>query len=424
MNVFALVLAGGRGGRLSVLAAQRPKPILPFGGKYRIIDFVLSNIAHSGLERVGVLAQFHAQALMDHVGDGRAWGFRPGCLQVWLPSLERTGFDAYTGTANAVYQNRRYIVDQGCDTVLIAAGDHLYRQNYTDMLHFHHNKGAALTIATLHVPAEDVKNFGMISVDKDDKIVSFDEKPATTSSSVGSTGIYLFKTDVLLRCLEEDAARADSYHDFGRDIIPRIVAEGQAYAYPMTTDWADVGSIEAYWQFNLALLGGGGTAIPLNNPDWPILTPALPTPPTLIQPKGRVADSLLADGCIIEGDVQYSVLSPGVQVGRDAIVRGSVILGNTVIHSGAVVSGCVVDEDVEIGAGVYIGAGGDLTPNHDEPSLLNNGLTVIGKGAHVPPGIVIGRNCCLEAYVGPEDFQAGGFLQARHVPSGTTVRKG
>jgi len=420
MNVLAIILGGGRGGGLSVLTACRSKPAVPFGGKYRIIDFALSNLAHSGLEHVAVLAQYKSESLLSYLGTGESWGLKPGSLEFWLPSLERTGRERYVGTADAVYQNQRFILESGCEMVLILAGDHISYQNYTELIQFHQEKGAELTIATMPVPVEDVRRFGIMSVDENQKITWFVEKPGSAPNHYASKGIYVFNTEFLCKCLEEDAHHADSNHDFGRNIIPQVIEGGRAYAYPYTEYWADINTVETYWKTNLALLGDE-PLIQFNHPGWPILTLEPRRPPITIRPTGRVMNSMVCEGCVIEGEVTHSVLSPGVCIERGAVVRDSIILHDTIIRAGSVVSGCVIDKAVDIGAEVHLGAGGDLTPNLEEPELLRNGVTIVGKGAHIPAGLVIGRNCRLEPFIGPEHFKELIYRTGKHIPSGRSV---
>ena len=421
MNVFTVILAGGRGSGLSVLTAGRAKPAVPVGGKYRLIDFALSNVANSGLDRVALLAQFLPQSLAAHVGAGEPWGFAPGACETWLPSLERTGCAAYSGTADAVYQNRRFIEEQGCELTLVLSGDHLYRQDYRDLVRFHQENGAALTVVTRPVPASAGRRFGMLAADERHKITHFEEKPAETTLEQASMGIYLFNTAFLLERLEEDARSGESTHDFGRDLIPAIVAGGQAWAYPLAGGWAEIGSVEDYWQANLDFLGDH-PVLDLLDPRWPVATRlAYPPMPAAIRLGGQVSDSLVSDGCFIAGEVTHSVLSPGVRVERGALVRDAVILSGAVIRAGAVVNRCVVDEAVEVGENAFLGAGGDLTPNEGEPELLKSGLTLVGKGARIPAGMAIGRNCLVEPGVGPEDF--AGLLSGTYLPSGKSVRK-
>jgi glucose-1-phosphate adenylyltransferase len=422
MSVLTIILAGGRGTLLSALTVRRAKPALPFGGKYRLIDFALSNIANSSLERVALLAQYQHQTLLEHVGHGEPWGLKPEYFQTWLPSLERTGHAEYAGTADAVYQNQHYLAELGCELILVVAGDQIYAQDYGDLIRYHQEKGAALTIATTPVHAEDVQRFGILNVDESQKITWFIEKPGSSQTHQASKGIYVFNTEFLLEYLEEDAHNPDSAHDFGLNIIPRMVETRQAYAYPFTSYWADIGTLDSYWKTNLALLGDE-PVFQLHNPSWPIHTRAVQKSPTSVRPAGRVMNSLISEGCIIEGEVMHSVLSPGVCIERGAVVRDSVIMNDTIIRSGAIICGCVIDEEVCIGADAHLGAGGDLTPNQNEPEMLKNGITVIGKGAHIPAGLVVGRNCRIDPDVGPKDFETLGFAAQAYLASGKTVRK-
>ncbi|MFZ6029032.1 MAG: glucose-1-phosphate adenylyltransferase family protein [Chloroflexota bacterium] len=422
MSILTIVLAGGQGKSLSALTAGRGKPELPFGAKYRLIDFVLSNIAHSGLDQVAILAQRQTPSMAEHIGDGKPWGFETGLLQTWLPSLERTGHEHYIGTADAVYQNQRYIAELGCELVLIVSGDHIYCQDYGNLIRFHREKGASLTIATMPVPAGEVQRFGILNVDDNKKITWFIEKPGAAQSHQASKGIYVFETKFLLAYLEEDARTPDSTHDFGRDVIARMVETGNVYAYPFTTYWADMGTVDLYWKTNLALLGDE-PVLALHDPAWPVLTRTVQKPPTTIRPAGHVMNSLVSEGCVIDGEVMHSVLSPGVRVERGAVVRDAVILHDTVIRAGAMVCGCILDKEVCIDANAHIGAGGDLTPNSQEPEVLRNGITVIGKGAHIPQGLVVGRNCRIDPHVSAKDFEAMGFTPHAHIPSGTTITR-
>lgn len=416
MQVLALILAGGLGQSLSVFTQQRAKPALPYAGKYRIIDFPLSNLVNSSLFRIAILTQYQALSLIEHLGNGEPWGL-PGPdqngLQIWQPSLGRTGLEKYLGTADAVYQNRKYIAEDGSDTLLILSGDQVYKQDYRDLLRFHQEKGADLTIASTQVPAEEAHRFGMLQVDAEARITSFIEKPQQTSDTLASMGIYVFKTDYLLRLLAADASNAASSHDFGRDIIPQVVQQAQAYAFQFKGYWVDTGDVEAYWKNNLALLQNSSPLA--HDPGWVIHTRSAEKPPLEVRSPGKIVNSLVSDGCMIQGKVCHSVLSPGVRVEADAIVRDSVILNDTLILSGAVLDEVMVDTEVTIGANARIGGGNDNTPNLEEPKVLQVGVTVIGKRANLPEGVVIGRNCRIDSDVAPDDFEK------TVIPAGTTI---
>ena len=407
MQILALVLAGGMGQSLSVLTQPRAKPALPFAGKYRIIDFPLSNLVNSSLSRIAILIQYKAFSLIEHLGNGEPWGLygqEQNGLQIWQPSLERTGSEKYLGTADAVYQNRKYISAAGSDTLLILSGDQIYKQDYRELLRFHQGKNADLTIASTQVPLDEAHRFGIMQVDSAARITSFTEKPQQARDTLASMGIYVFKTDYLLRLLAADALNTASHHDFGRDIIPLVTQQDQAYAFPFKGCWFDIGNVEAYWKKNLDLLQDPPPMI-LHDPDWVIHTRSAETHPLKVNSPGKIINSLVSDGCVIHGEVNNSVLSPGVRVEAGAIVRDSVIMNDALIHSGAVLERVVLDKGVTIGANGRIGGGNDNSPNRDEPEILQAGITVIGKRAITPDEVVIGRNCRIDMDAAPVDFE-------------------
>lgn len=412
MNVLAIILAGGQGSGLSVLTRVRAKPALPFAGKYRIIDFVLSNLVNSHLQRVAVLVQYNPHSLLKHLGTGEPWGLNEGGhngLRIWQPGLE-----LYRGTADAVYQNRKFIADEGSDLVLITSGDQMYRQDYRGMIRFHQERGAQLTIAALEVPLEEGRRFGLMQVDSDRRITSFIEKPEQPSTTLASLGTYLFNTSFLLRLFEENARKPEPGADFGRDIIPEIIPGRQAYAYPFSGYWMDFGTVLNYWKANLALLDQP-LAINLRDSEWIYHTRPVEKPPVEVRQPGQIADSLVSDGCVISGQVIHSVLSPGVVIEQGAQVKDSVILNDAIIRCGAKVDRCVIDKEVVIGKNARVGEGIDNPPNRDEPSILFDGITLVGKRAVIPSGAVIGRNCRIDPYARAEDFQD------LHVPGGTSI---
>jgi glucose-1-phosphate adenylyltransferase len=419
MSVLALILAGGAGSRLSILGEKRAKPAVPFGGKYRIIDFPLSNAVNSDIYRIAVLTQFRPHSMMQHIGIGEPWDLNrrpPNGLQIWQPYRGRSDQDWYRGTADALYQNRNFIRDDGSDTLLILSGDHIYKQDYRDLIRFHEDKKADLTVAVMNVPQEEVKRFGIMSVDSSQKITRFVEKPKQSDSTLASMGIYAFNTKFLLKQLEEDGQDVNSAHDFGKNIIPHIVEMGGAYAYPFLGYWVDVGTIQAYWETSMALLEEK-PGLDLYDQQWVIHTRSEERPPVKCNPPGELIKSMASNGCVISGTVVNSVLSPGVCIEKGAIVRDSVIMNDTVIRTGAVVSCCILDKEIEVGANAKLGFGEDDTPNKLEPANINFGITIVGKRARVPAGAVIGRNCRIDPSTTPEDYDSF------EIASGETVSK-
>ncbi len=419
MSVLTLILAGGAGRRLSILGEKRAKPAIPFAGKYRIIDFPLSNAVNSELYRIAVLTQYRPHSLMNHIGIGEPWDLNrslPNGIQIWQPYRGRKDQDWYRGTADALYQNRSFIADSGCELLLILSGDHIYKQDYRHMLRYHQDKGADLTVAVMNVPAGETHRFGILDVDGDDRITRFTEKPKQSESRLASMGIYVFNTKFLLHRLEEDARDAASTHDFGKNIIPNMVGKDRLFAYPFKGYWVDVGTIAAYWETNLALVSEN-PELDLYDPNWVIHTRSKERPPVKLGAAGQSCYSLISNGCVIDGTVIHSVLSPGVCVETGAVVRDSVIMAGTVIRTGAIVDRCVLDKEIEIDEGAQVGFGDDMTSNLEEPTNLSTGITIVGKRARVPAGAIIGRNCCIDANTTPQDYAQ---LQ---VPSGATIHR-
>jgi glucose-1-phosphate adenylyltransferase len=406
MNVLTMILAGGQGSRLSILGEKRAKPAMPFAGKYRIIDFPLSNAVNSGLYRIAILTQYRPHSLMQHIGIGEPWDLnrtQPNGVQIWQPYQGRKDQDWYRGTADALYQNRNLIAEMDCERVLVLSGDHIYKQDYRDLLNFHDAMGADLTVAVMNVAPEETFRFGIMSTDAAQRITKFTEKPKQSDSTLASMGIYVFNTHFLLQHLREDAADPGSSHDFGKNLIPKMVANNKVYAYPFHGYWVDVGTISSYWETNLALLQGQ-PGFDLYDPSWVIHTRSRERPPVKLGSSAQSYNSLLSNGCVIDGMVVNSLLSPGVRVEPGAVVRDSVIMNDTVVRAGAVVDRCVLDKEIEIGAGAQVGAGKDNTPNQLEPANINAGITIVGKRAKIPANAVIGRNCRIDPNTTPEDY--------------------
>jgi glucose-1-phosphate adenylyltransferase len=424
-NVAAVILAGGQGERLSVLSAQRAKPAVPFAGKYRIIDFTLSNCVNSGIYRVAVLTQYRPHSLNDHIGIGRPWDLdrMRGGVRLLQPYLGRKGSDWYKGTADAVYQNLSSFADWRADTLLILSGDHVYKMDYNTMLAFHEEHKADATVAVMQVPMEEAHRFGTLVAGADGRVIAFEEKPPQPRSNLISMGIYVFDREVLVRRLEEDARKPGSKRDFGRDVVPRMVELDRVYAYPFRGYWRDVGTIHTYWESNMGLLNEPPD-FDLYDSDWVIHTRSEERPPARITDRGRIRRSLISHGSIINGMVEHSVLSPGVFVAEGAVVRDSILFPDCIVGPGSVVDRAILDKHVVVGADVRLGDGNDTRPNRTQPRNLQSGITVVGKGARIPTGLRIGRNCLIAADVIERDFQrllsTNGHV-ASELKSGETV---
>ena len=406
-KILAVILAGGQGERLSLLSQKRAKPAVPFAGKYRIIDFALSNCVNSGIADVAVLTQYRPHSLHDHIGIGKPWDLdrRQGGIHLLQPYMGRQESDWYSGTADAVYQNLSFIMESRCDYVLILAGDHIYRMDYGPMIAFHQIHNADVTLGAVVVPLEEGHRFGILETGAEGQVVSFQEKPSQPRGTLGSMGIYVFNRETLMRVLMQDeTSGAPSQHDFGRNIVPSMLERGErVYAYPFTGYWQDVGTLQSYWEAHMELLDDH-PAFDLYDPTWVIHTRSEERPPAHIMSGANITSSLISHGCIINGQVERSVLSPGVVVEEGAVVRDSIILFDCVIGAGSVVDRAILDKEVVVGKQCKIGSGDDMTPNKLEPSRLNTGITLIGKRAHLPDNLTVGRNSKIGADLRPEDF--------------------
>jgi glucose-1-phosphate adenylyltransferase len=415
-KVLALILAGGQGDRLSILSEQRAKPAVIFGGKYRIIDFALSNCVNSGITVVGVLTQYRPRSLNDHIGTGRPWDLDRDGGGVFLlqPYLGRENSDWYRGTADAVYQNLFFVEESQADVVLILAGDHIYTMQYDALIDWHRARGADVTVPVYDVPLSEASRFGLLTLDEDGRVIEFQEKPAEPQSTCASTGIYVFNKDVLIDRLQADAARQSS-HDFGRDILPEMIGRYKVYGYRLSGYWRDVGTIDAYWQANMDLLVDL-PELDLYNPQTAIRTREPRYPPAKIGPRAYVVRTLLNSGDIINGHVEHSVISPGVYIEDGAVVRDSIVFDGCRIERGAVVNRAILDKEVYVAEGSVIGGGDDFSPNRERPDLLTSGITIVGKRARIPAGAQIGRNVIISPATREDDFPQP------WVPSGETIR--
>jgi glucose-1-phosphate adenylyltransferase len=415
-SVLTLILAGGEGERLSILSQVRAKPGVPFGGKYRIIDFALSNTVNSGLTDVGILTQYAPRSLIDHIGVGRPWDLdrSRGGVALLQPFIGRgRARDWYRGTADAVLQNLDFITDRDPELVLVLAGDHVYKMDYRPFIETHRDKGAEVTCAVRTVPIEEAHRFGILDVDDDGRVTAFVEKPANPPSNLVSMGVYVFGWPALRDLLDKDRP------DFGRDVLPWMVEQGRAvFAYEFGGYWQDVGTVESYWATSLDLLSAD-PGIDLNDLGWLIYTKSEERPPAAIGSAARVSRSMISHGCVIHGTVEHSILSPGVRVEAGAVVRDSIVMFDAVVGENAVLDRAIVDKEAHIGAGATIGIGDAMTPNRDEPERLSAGITLVGKRASLPEGVEVGRNCRIDPGVGPTDFG-----RRRRVASGATIRAG
>jgi len=406
-KVLAIIMAGGQGERLSLLSQKRAKPAVPFAGKYRIIDFALSNCVNSGIVDVAVLTQYRPHSLHDHIGIGKPWDLdrQKGGVRLLQPYIGHQESDWYQGTADAVYQNLSYIMETRCDYVLVLAGDHIYRMDYGPMIAFHQQRNASVTLGAVVVPIEEGHRFGILETDAEGRVISFEEKPRVPRGTLGSMGIYVFDRDTLTRVLMGDeAGQGPTQHDFGHNIIPSMMERGErVYAYPFSGYWQDVGTVQSYWEAHMALLADR-PAFDLYDPSWVIHTRSEERPPAHIRSRAQIISSLISHGCIIKGRVERSVLSPGVVVEEGAIVRDSIILFDTVIGAGSVIDHAILDKEVIVGKDCQIGYGDDMTPNKLEPTRLDTGITLIGKRAHLPDHLKVGRNCKIGADLRPQDF--------------------
>lgn len=368
-NMLAMILAGGRGTRLYALTKKIAKPAVYFGGKYRIIDFPLSNCANSNINVVGVLTQYESVLLNSYAAAGQRWGLDTRDSGVYvLPPREKDGtkFDVYRGTADAITQNIDFVDSHDPDYVLILSGDHIYKMDYAKMLSYHKQRGADATIAVLPVPMKEASRFGIMNTDEDGRIVEFEEKPEQPKSNLASMGIYIFNWKQLRKKLISDMDDPNSSHDFGKDIIPAFLEEGKnLYAYKFEGYWKDVGTVDSLWEANMDLLNKNNE-LDLNDPDWKIYTEDVATIPHFIGPDGKVNNAYINQGCKINGEINHSVLFTNVKVHTHAVVNDAVLMPDVEIGEGAVVHRAIIAEGVKIDAGAVVG-----DPNSESIELVS-----------------------------------------------------
>ena len=377
-EVVAMLLAGGQGSRLYALTSHVAKPAVPFGGKYRIIDFPLSNCVNSGIDTVGVLTQYRPLELNSYIGSGQPWDLdrSDGGVHI-LPPYMREGDQGtwYKGTANAIYQNIGFLDLYDPEYVIILSGDHIYKMDYTDMLDLHKKSGAACTISVLEVTLEEATRFGIMNVDENDQVYEFEEKPKQPKSNLASMGIYIFSADVLIEALEEDALDQRSSHDFGKDIIPKLLGENKRlYSYEFHGFWKDVGTIASFHETSMDLLGNN-PEFDLFDKNFPIMSNITTRPPHYIGPDGRLDDCLVSNGCKIYGTARPSILSTDVIIEERAVVEDSVLLPGAHVKSGAHICRAILGENSTVEEGVKLGS----VDTTKDTAVVGNDV-VIGKG--------------------------------------------
>lgn len=405
-EMIAMLLAGGQGSRLGVLTADVAKPAVAFGGKYRIIDFPLSNCINSGIDTVGVLTQYQPLRLNTHIGIGIPWDLdrNNGGVTV-LPPYERSkNSEWYTGTANAIFQNIRYIENYNPEYVLILSGDHIYKMDYEVMLDFHKENKADVTIATMPVPMEEASRFGIVIADEEKKIMEFEEKPQNPRSNLASMGIYIFSWPVLREALI--AMQDQEACDFGKHIIPYCFEhDRRLFAYEFNGYWKDVGTLGSYWEANMELID----LIPefnLYEEYWKIYTKADTIEPLYIAPEGHIERSIVGEATEVYGYVMNSVIGSNVKIGRGTVIRDSIIMKDTVIGENVTIDKSIIAENCQLGDGVVLGIG-EEAPNRFNESIYSFGLVTVGEDSVIPEYVKVGKNTAISGVTEPEDYPNG-----------------
>ena len=405
-EMIAMLLAGGQGSRLGVLTAKVAKPAVAFGGKYRIIDFPLSNCINSGIDTVGVLTQYQPLRLNAHIGIGIPWDLdrNIGGVTVLPPYEKSANSEWYTGTANAIYQNLEYMESYNPDYVLILSGDHIYKMDYEVMLDFHKENNADVTIAAMPVPIEEASRFGIVITDDNNQVTEFEEKPAHPRSNLASMGIYIFSWPVLKEALLKK--KDEPGCDFGKHVIPYCHENGQRlFAYEYNGYWKDVGTLGSYWEANMELID----IIPdfnLYEEFWKIYTNTGSIPPQYISENSVIDKSIICNGAEIYGEVHNSVIGSNVVIGQGAVVRDSIIMQDVVIGESCVIDKSIIAEHVNVGDNVTLGIGSDI-PNKLKPNIYSFGLVTIGENSVIPANVQIGKNTAISGVTAKEDYVDG-----------------
>lgn len=388
METLAMILAGGRGTRLDLLSENRVKPAVPFAGKYRIIDFTLSNCTNSGIENICILTQYLPLSLNEHIGVGKPWNLDHRNASITLLQPHK---DWYSGTADAVLQNIEFIKRKNPKYTLILSGDHIYKMDYKKMIDYHKENKAGLTIAVQPVPMDEAHRYGILTANENNKIYKFTEKPPKPDSNLASMGIYVFDTDILLHAIQ---TVEDDKLDFGKHIIPYLLENSDLYAYVFEDYWRDVGTYDSYLEANLELTNTvDKIKLDMYDPNWKVFTKSEEMPSVKIGSKAEISQALISNGSIIAGKVVKSVISPGVIIHPLATVVNSVILNDTEIKAGAYIENAIIDKRCLIEEDVIIGKGDDFTPNKEKPEILFSGVNAISATTIIPKGTIITRNC-------------------------------
>jgi glucose-1-phosphate adenylyltransferase len=391
-EMIAMLLAGGQGSRLYTLTQKLAKPAVPFGGKYRIIDFPLSNCVNSGIDTVGILTQYQPFVLNEYIGNGQPWDLDRlyGGVHVLPPYQKASGSDWYKGTANAIYQNINFIERYDPEYVIILSGDQICKQDYSDFLRFHKEKGAEFSVAVMEVPWDEASRFGLMVTDDNDKITEFQEKPKEPKSNLASMGIYIFNWDILKKYLIEDENDPNSENDFGNNIIPNLLRDKrEMYAYRFAGYWKDVGTIPSLWEANMEVLDPENSGINIFDEDWRIYSRNSGRTGHRIGEDAVLENCMITDGCSIDGEVKHSILFAGVTVEKGAVIEDAVVMGGSTIKAGAQVKHCIIAENVTIEKDAVVGA----MPEGDEHGVATVGSDVfIGEGAIVGPHAMVSDN--------------------------------
>lgn len=405
-EMIAMLLAGGQGSRLGVLTSNLAKPAVAFGGKYKIIDFPLSNCINSGVDTVGVLTQYRPLRLNQHIGIGIPWDLdrNIGGVTVLPPYEKSDNSEWYTGTANAIYQNLEFIDYYNPEYVLILSGDHIYKMDYENMLEYHKSCDADITLATYQVPWEEASRFGVVITDENNVISEFEEKPANPRSNKASMGIYIFSCKVLREALVKMKDQPEC--DFGKHIIPYCHSNGKKIcAYDFKGYWKDVGTLGSYWEANMELVD----IVPefnLYEEFWKIYTKTDAIPPQYIDASGRVSRCIIGEGTEVYGDVENSVIGSGVTIEKGAVIRNSIIMNNATIGENAYMDKAIIAENVKIGKDAKLGIGEEAV-NEFKPQIYSFGLVTIGENSVIPDGVTIGKNTAISGVTTPEDYPDG-----------------